>query len=232
MSLLDQLEAEKYRPENRGHPSEGMLRRGTFTIIEGGESHDYAVRQYPDITLEMLKSDQKLSNGTTLTEGQFEMCYNIYNLQANVYAGTATQEELDEAIANVVANQAVQSQVQQQARQQSGSQQAPQQPQQQTAQPAQPKTTLKDLAKILVNDIGGPLGKPVYQLIDEILGEAESQGFAIDAESLEDNLDNLVEGWKNGTIKIEDDGSFDESLLPGKPEEDEEKQDEEEEDGP
>lgn len=226
MSILDQLESEKYKPENRGHPAEGMLHGGTFTIVEGGSSHPYAVKQYPNVTMGMLRSDQKLSGETVLTEGEFEMCYNIYTLQADLYLGRATQEELDEAIGNVASNQAAQQQIQQQTQQaqQPGAQQ-PQQP----AQPEAPKKpTLQEIGKILVNDIDGALGKPVYELIGEIQEEAEKQGF-----ELEDSEDfyPLVEGWKNGTIKIEDDGSFDESLLPAaEPEEDEDEEEDDEED--
>ncbi len=215
MSLLDKLDSEKYKPENRGHPSEGMLHRGTFTIIEGGSSHSYAVKQYPNITMEMLKSGHKLSGETVLTEGEFEMCYTIYNIQANVYLGQATQEELDEAVTNVQSNQVAQKQ----AQQQSGVQTAPapgSQPQQQPAAPN--KASLQDVAKILVNDIDGALGKPVYQITSELAAEIEKKGFDLDDE---DEFYPLVDGWKNGVIKIEQDGSFDESLLENK-EEDEE----------
>ncbi|KKN61986.1 hypothetical protein LCGC14_0516640 [marine sediment metagenome] len=223
MSLLDKLDSEKYKPENRGHPSEGMLHRDTFTIIEGGSSHSYAVKQYPGVTMEILKSGQKLSGEVVLTEGEFEMCYSIYNIQADVYLGRSTQEELDEAVANVQSNQAAQQQTQQQAQQQGGAQTAPAPGSQPQPSPAAPnKASLQDVAKILVNDIDGALGKPVYQITSELAEEVEKKGFEI---CKEEDFYPLVEGWKNGVIKVEQDGSFDESLL--KIDEDEEDEEEE-----
>jgi hypothetical protein len=229
MSLLDQLDRDRFTPEAKGHPAEGCFKNGRFVRIEAGsQSHDYAVRVYDDVSLRMLMEEADLEDGEVLIDGAWDSCLAIYDLQVEVFTGESDEQELQDEIDKIKAGVTQQQQINQQQQPPQPSQ--PSQPQQPPAPPAPKKTgSRQDFLKYLAN-CEGALGMGIYEIVEQINQDAEEDGIEFDDEKVHQSAYEVVTQWKNGDFQLDTDGAIEDGVIEWtqpEPEEEEEEEDEE-----